>query len=321
LFLAVAYAASPAEEWENFKVTYGKTYSSRYEEAHRFGIFMHNMATANKMNSEQTTATFGVTPFMDLTSEEFAAAYLMPKGHDFAKNHAEKDVETVVSNSGPPPSTYDWRSAGAVTPVYNQQQCGSCWAFSTTEEIESQWFLAGHPLTSLSMQQVVSCDNNDYGCNGGDPPTAYKYVISAGGLEAYSDYPYTSGNGVTGRCDFNAKDIVAKISNWAYVSRSDVSTPNGNETAMLYGSWEYGPLSICVDASSWQTYKGGIITSNCGKQIDHCVQLVGWNTQNGVDYWVVRNSWGVLWGEQGYIYIERNKDLCAIANEVTRAII
>jgi len=90
---------------------------------------------------------------------------------------------------------------------------------------------------------------------------------------------------------------------------------------MLYGSYQYGPLSICVDASSWQTYQGGIITRNCGKQIDHCVQLVGWNTASNINYWIVRNSWGVTWGERGFIWVERNLDLCAIANEVTRSIV
>jgi len=167
----------------------------------------------------------------------------------------------------------------------------------------------------------VSCDSRDGGCNGGNPPTAYEYVIKAGGLETWADYPYTSGAGNSGYCKFDKSDIVAHISSWDWVSRSDVATPNGNETAMLYGSWQYGPLSICVDASSWQTYRSGVVTSNCGKQIDHCVQLTGWNTANSVDYWIVRNSWGVTWGEQGFIWVQRNKDLCAIANEVTRAVV
>lgn len=91
---------------------------------------------------------------------------------------------------------------------------------------------------------------------------------------------------------------------------------------MLYQSYQYGPLSICVDASSWQTYTGGIITSNCARNLDHCVQIVGWATStSNVDYWIVRNSWGTDWGIQGYIYIERNKDLCGIADEVTRVMI
>jgi len=271
-------------------------------------------------------AQFGVTKFSDLSPEEFQAKYLM-KNVNFSTFNTGPvpkiafpavDRESRTGNSGSPPTAFDWRSEGAVTPVYDQQQCGSCWAFSTTETIESAWFLAGHPLNQLSMQQIVSCDHKDGGCSGGEPPTAYEYVISAGGLESYASYPYTSGGGNNGVCQFQPSEVVTKISNWAWVSRA----PQKNETAMLYGSWQYGPVSICVDASTWSAYTGGIITANCGTKIDHCVQLTGWNTSStGINYWIVRNSWNTDWGNAGYIYIERNKNLCAIGEECSRAIV
>jgi len=313
--------------WRNFQRDFNKRYADKSERDMRFKIFQRNLRLAEEQNAfPGQQARFGVTQFMDLTTDEFRMMFLMPH-QDFSHQHSLKEVEKIDAqntngvNSGPPPTSFNWYNSGACTPVYNQEQCGSCWAFSTGEEIESQWFLTGHNLTSLSVQQIVSCDTTDGGCNGGNPPTAYQYVIRAGGLETWASYPYTSGAGNTGYCKFNKALIVASISNWAWVSRSDPSTPNGNETAMLYGSYQYGPLSICVDASSWQTYQGGIITRNCGKQIDHCVQLVGWNTASNINYWIVRNSWGVTWGERGFIWVERNLDLCAIANEVTRAIV
>lgn len=305
-----------------FKATFGKQYGSIAEEQQRFKIFQQNLQTAAALDAQDEHATYGVTQFMDLSPEEFRGMYLNKNPtFDNVERHA-KPVEPIVSSSTPP-STFDWRShsPSVVTPVYNQEQCGSCWAFSATETIESAWALAGNTLTKFSMQQIVSCDRTSYGCNGGEPYSAYEYIISAGGIESYDSYPYRSGDGVTGSCQFNKADIVAKISNWAWVSRSDAATPKGDESAMMSGSYTYGPLSICVDASTWQYYTGGIITSGCGTSLDHCVQLVGWNTANGVDYWTVRNSWGVTWGNAGYVYVERNKDMCGIANEVTRVII
>jgi len=310
-------------KFKAFKQQYGKQYESIEAEELRFKIFRQNLNYAAELDNNDQQATFGVTQFMDLTQEEFKQMYLNPQPLFQSVVNHDKPVEPVQL-SGPAPATFDWRqqTPTCVTPVYNQEQCGSCWAFSATETIESAWCLAGNALTEFSMQQIVSCDHKgSYGCNGGEPYSAYEYVISAGGIETYADYPYKSGDGVTGTCQFNSKDIVGKISNWAWVSRSDVATPKGNETAMLQGSYTYGPLSICVDATTWQYYTGGIITANCGTALDHCVQLIGWNTANNINYWTVRNSWGVTWGNAGYIYVERNKDLCGIANEVTRVII
>jgi len=211
------------------------------------------------------------------------------------------------------PASFDWISKGAVTPVKNQGQCGSCWAFSTTEEIESQWFLASHPLPVLAPQQIVDCDTTDQGCNGGDPPTAYAYVHSAGGLESEASYPYTAEDGT---CQSQKSKFVASVSGWKYACKGN------NETEMQANLVQYGPLSVCVDASSWQNYNGGVITSNCGNSLDHCVMVTGYaSTSGGVAFWEVRNSWGADWGESGYLRVERNQNLCGISDEVTIAII
>jgi len=215
------------------------------------------------------------------------------------------------------PETYDWRDHGAVTPTYNQGQCGSCWAFSATEAIESQWFLAGNQLPSLSPQQIVDCDvgGEDEGCNGGDTPTAYEYVIKAGGMETQDAYPYT---GEDQTCAFSKSKVIAHISNWTYI------TTDKNETEMQIGLVNRGPLSICVDALSWQFYVGGVISDGflCGNNLDHCVLITGYSDQKGLDMetyqvWNIRNSWGEDWGYGGYLYVERGYDLCGVGDEVT----
>lgn len=136
------------------------------------------------------------------------------------------------------------------------------------------------------MQQIVDCDTTAYGCNGGWTSAAYNYVEKAGGIDSLSSYPYTA---ETGQCQFNPSNVLAKVSSWSYVTQS------ADTSKMLQWAYQSGPLSVCVDASSWQTYTGGVI-SNCGKQIDHCVQVTGFSTQSGTEAWNVRNSWGADWG-------------------------
>jgi len=210
------------------------------------------------------------------------------------------------------PPLFDWRNyvPHPITPVKVQGQCGSCWAFSATEEIESAWILSGHNLTLLSEQQIVDCDKSDAGCNGGDTPTAYQYVISAGGLETEAAYPYTAKDG---KCSATAPKV-ATITGFKY------ATSKKNETQLLNALATIAPISICVDAASWDSYAGGVLTK-CGSKLDHCVQLVGYGTDSasGLDYWEVRNSWGTSWGENGYIKLKRGSNICGIADEATIA--
>jgi len=255
---------------------------------------------------------FGINQFSDLFPEDFARLY---KGYKPSDKSAilPMDSETVYATSIP--TSWDWRNQNAVTPVKDQGQCGSCWAFSATEGVESAWYLAKKQTVILAPQQVVSCDTVDGGCNGGDLPTAFAY-IQANGMESETAYPYTSGeSGANGNCNFNSQQVIATISGFKY------ATQNSNETQMQEAMIPNGPLSICVDASTWQDYTGGIIENNCQNSLDHCVQLVGWNTDSGVPYWIVRNSWNTNWGINGYIYVERNQDLCGIADEATYAVI
>ncbi len=223
---------------------------------------------------------------------------------------------TTSSNSFP--GYFDWRNVSppVVTDVYDQGMCGSCWAFSATENVESQWALQGNSLTSLSVQEVVSCDRAAYGCAGGWPSSAYDFM-ETNGLEPASDYKYI-GFQPFGMCTYNASDVIVNITGWANV------TTNKNETEMMEKLLSMGPLSVCVDASTWQNYKGGVITK-CGTSIDHCVLITGFDTVvwNGISYdiWIVRNSWGTNWGINGYVWIQRNVNMCAIAEVVTTAIV
>jgi C1A family cysteine protease len=308
IFLAFfALAMADKQMWEDFKTTYGKTYAAN-EEARRFAIFEQNLVKAAEFDAADAHATYGVTPFMDLHVDEFRANYLMDKA--IHKNYTFEEgrlAEKVPAPAAGLPTSFDWRDKGAITAVYNQGQCGSCWAFSATETIESYNEICGNGLNHESMQQIVDCDTTAYGCNGGWTSSAYNYIEQAGGIEPLADYPYTA---VTGSCQFDASKINEKITGWKYVTQS------ADESAMQNWCNSNGPLSVCVDAASWQFYTGGVITS-CGQQVDHCVQVTGWSTQQGTPAWNVRNSWGTSWGIDGYLYVERGQNMCAIGSTVT----
>jgi len=315
LLIAAAFAvqSSYVQQFIEFSHKYGKFYSAE-EFQYRLAVFTSNQVRIAELQKKAGKETqYGVTKFSDMTPEEFRTTVLMTKIPPRAD--PRKGPYTPQNFTSKAPSTFDWRnhSPAVVTPVYNQGQCGSCWAFSATENIESQWALAGHPLASLSQQQIVSCDPYDYGCGGGWPYNAYKYVIGAGGQEYYSDYPYTA---ETGTCHFNAAYIDARIASWAYVTQSE------SETEMVNYLVAHGPLSICVDAEPWQFYTGGVLmASSCSTSIDHCVEAIGYNLGASTPYWIVRNSWGTDWGISGYIYLQYGQDTCAMAQVVTNSIV
>jgi len=311
-FFFASAGSCTRNDFEAFKTKYGKTYATEAEEASRFAIFcasMARVAAKNKDAAKQKTI-FGITKFSDLTQIEFEKIYL---GYRKNKNTGDKNERHAkIDQSEVDPTSFDWRNkSGILTPVYDQGQCGSCWAFSAVENIESQWALAGHGLLSLSPQQVVDCDTSDAGCNGGDTPTAYDYVKGTGGLELWSEYPYTASDG---QCQFKISEVRANITGWQYIGK-------GDEDQMKTGLVSNGPISICLAASRWSDYSGGIMTAKqCGRQIDHCVLLVGYNVANSPPYWIVRNSWGTDWGvENGFIYLEYGTNTCELASEPTSA--
>jgi len=312
LFLEVAVCVRKLKEKEDMKDfqkymrQFDKIYAAN-DMPMRFAAFKANQEKIKQLNAaaakKGANTKFGWTKFSDLTAEEFQKYYLGYKPH----HSSEKQPTQWDSVNVALPDSWDWTTKGAVTPVKDQGQCGSCWAFSATEGVESGWFLCGHTLPVLAPQQIVDCDTSDSGCNGGDLPTAFGYV-EANGQEPESDYPYTAEDGT---CQYNQQDVVAKITGFKYATQSQ------NETAMQVAMMSSGPLSICVDASDWQNYNGGVIES-CGDSLDHCVQAVGWATySDGTPYWNVRNSWGTSWGQNGFVWVERNQNMCGIAEEAT----
>jgi C1A family cysteine protease len=297
--------------FDSFVTGFGRTYDSQEEKHSRFQIFSENLKLIDERNLAELNAgghaKHGITRFSDLTQEEFKARYLTatPRaGHSVnVKVPALDKVESGVQ--------VNW-AGELTTPVKNQGYCGSCWAFSATEQIESDYILATGKTQVLAPQQITSCDKTSFGCNGGTTESAYRYVMSAGGLETESDYPYTSGSrGVTGSCESNSKDFVVDISGYQTVSSS-----SRGESDMASYVGATGPLSVCVDAESWSSYTSGVMKI-CGSSVDHCVQAVGLDTKASTPYWIVRNSWGVTWGEQGYIYLEYGQNTCAVASDAT----
>jgi len=310
--LAVAFARLDEDtvkrQFIEFQQKYNKVYTAG-EFQNRFEIFTRNLEIAAEHQAKNPFAQFGVTIFSDLSPEEFKSMYLMKDldMEEMKREYAKIPLKTEFGPKVTQGSSFDWNSKGVITGVYNQGSCGSCWAFSATETIESYYALAGGGLTSLSMQQVVSCDPYDSGCGGGMPARAYSYVHNAGGIDSYNAYPYTSGGGNTGGCAFNPGAVVTTVANAGAIQ---------GEGALFQQLSSGGPVSVCVDASSWQSYQGGVLTS-CGNQVDHCVQATGFTNYGagwGSSAWNVRNSWGTGWGVNGYIFVATGADLCDIGD-------
>jgi C1A family cysteine protease len=293
-----------------WKAQYNKVYAAE-EEPIRLENFKASLDRIASRNAAGSSATFGLTKFSDLSPEEFRSFYLGYKAPE-----KKADVEVIYSQVDAP-QTFDWRSKNMVTPVKNQEQCGSCWAFSATENIESMYCMSKQmdctTLAPLGPQQIVDCDTTDSGCEGGNTETAYAYVMSAGGMEDEKDYPYTATDGT---CNFVSSEVAITISNWKSAA------PKGDEQTMMNNLVALGPLSICVEAQPWQDYTGGVLmASDCDNQLDHCVQAVGYDLTADTPFWSVRNSWGTDWGEQGYIRLQYGQDTCGCADDVTTAII
>jgi hypothetical protein len=315
LGLVAGAAAVPKPHFEDFENKYSKVYESEEHRTRAMATFEANWETVMQLNEHHVQMggeeVFGMSPYLDWDQEEFADFYL--SGLEIPSPLPEAPLGVhQIGVRGNPPQSIDWVSKGATTPVKNQEQCGSCWAFSTTESCESANFIAGNQIQPLTVEQIVDCSTQNNGCQGGDPTTAFQYVINAGGLESESDYPYTAGGGQAGQCSFQKSEIVQSIRGWSYATQSQ------DETAMKDAMATKGPLSVCVDAQSWQFYSGGIMkAAGCGTQLDHAVQAVGYDMSQ--NYWNVRNSWGPTWGENGFIRLEYGANACGVAQLTTYA--
>merc|ERR1712086_392264 len=284
--LFAAASAFPAEQpmdmdmgvtglWNAFKIDFNKVYSPE-EEAHRLVAFKDNVETIYRSGDK-------------------------PQG------------ELVHLNETDVPSTVDWTTKGAVNPIKNQGQCGSCWAFGTVASVEGINAIKNKKLVSLSEQQLVNCDvdGGDLGCKGGLPDNAFKYVESTG-LTTESNYPYTSGGifASSSRALLGGKGKVCDKSKLTGDLLKITGFKDVKGETQLAAAVAQQPVAVGIDGKSIQHYKSGIFTGSCTGQIDHAVTVVGY----GAGYWKVRNSWGTSFGEAGYIRITGGSDACSITN-------
>ena len=310
----LAYSSLSSKEksdlFESFKATFGKVYASAEQEDTAYDNFKEFLQLVDDRNTEETSkggskgAVHGVTKFADLSETEFKRAYLTFKKNTDVKLKSfgtlapeESSVDSSESQSDrrslrrgsrklgkdkKATEAVDW-SGVYTTPVNDQGYCGSCWAFSAVQQLESDAIRSGLMTVDqpLSVQQLVSCDTNDYGCDGGYPVYGYKFIYDNGGIVANASYPYTSYYEDVSSCSSpDASENVVSLTDFYYFK---------TEAAMETHVQSTGPLSICIDASNWSSYTSGILTS-CSDHVNHCVQVTGVNSDEG--YWIIRNSWG-----------------------------
>ncbi|KAL7861645.1 hypothetical protein SRHO_G00130860 [Serrasalmus rhombeus] len=316
-FVVMAGAASVShmdQEFHTWKLKYGKSYGSVEEESRRKMIWLDSLKLVQEHNmlADQGLKSYrlGMNHFADMDNQEFQArfsgclgSFNMTKGPI-----ATADVRQI--RGAAPPSSVDWRSMGYVTPVEQQGSCESCWAFSAAGALEAQMFRKTFKLVPLSKQQLVDCSKRfgNNGCNRGYPHLAFEYIMSSKGLEAESTYPYKAKDEM---CHFNSQNVVATCRGFKFLT-------SGDENNLQNAVATIGPISAAMDSTrpSLKLYKSGVYDEpNCSANVDHAILIVGYGTDaSKKDYWLVKNSWGVNWGDRGYIKMSRNKNnQCGIA--------
>jgi len=270
-------------------------YHTKAEHDKRFEIFKENMEKIKEHNEGGHSWSMGITQFSDMTSEEFKQ-YIACGSLKHKLSKTVHETPSYWSKNGTNASV-DWVAKGAVTPVKNQGQCGSCWAFSTTGAIEGRYYVAKGQLNSLSEQDLVDCSKQNEGCNGGLMDYAFAFVEKNDGLCSEDDYPYQARGHF--RCEEDGCSKKDPITDYKDVDKS---------TSALESACSDGPVAVAIEADqgAFQLYAGGVMTGRCGVNLDHGVLLVGYGTDGDDDYWKVKNSWGKDWGEDGFIRLCRN---------------
>jgi len=300
------------KEFNIFQERFNKRYSNLEELETRFSIFRKNIIEILAHNADFTqNFTMAVNQFTDLTAEEFKLKYI----GGVKQQVGSYGCKSFISSASGAPESIDWRTKGAVTSVKDQGQCGSCWTFSATGAVEGAWATSRGQLIDLSEQELVDCATGirygSHGCNGGQMEGAFKF-ISENGQCSLTSYPYTSGvTKTSGTCQ--------KCS--PVVSISSCSNVKPNDQLSLKAAVAQQPVAIAIEADTryFQSYSSGVLTSStCGTTLDHGVLIVGYGIENGIKYWLVKNSWSTSWGDNGYVKIQRSDSsndpgICGIA--------
>uniref|UniRef100_UPI00398E9214 cathepsin L-like n=1 Tax=Pristiophorus japonicus TaxID=55135 RepID=UPI00398E9214 len=303
-------------QFEKFKAMYNKDYED-LEEENRFNIFVENMEKAKRMQEQDRgTAVYGMNKFSDMSDEEFDGFYFNPamSNNSFWPKEAYWTEEDGRLTNLTGPRFVDWRKHGAVTGVKNQRKCGSCWAFGTVANIESMWYIRHKKLVVLSEQELLDCDTWDHACKGGYTYNAFRAIISLGGVMRERDYTYTA---TKGRCSFKRTKVMAQI-----VSYRNLRPHEQEMKAWLARN---GPITVTINGVALKGYRRGIIRptfSECRpNKMTHVVLIVGYGVVRSHPYWIIKNSWGANWGEQGYFRIYRGEQACGLNRFPTTAMV
>lgn len=293
------------QEFSSYVKRFGKIYVDASERNYRMKLFHENLKIIETHNKRQSSYTLGHTPFTDLSNEEFSARFtnnqVLQKKSSTIPMHFQN---AAIENEFSLPSNIDWRNKNAVTSVKNQLHCGSCWAFSAVGAIEGAYAISEGILESLSPQNLVDCDTGDNGCSGGLMTNAYEYIMQQG-VSTEDEYPYRGNEGNCKKTQ-NVKKILGYY---------DVPVGSAFE---LQKAIVKNPVSVAIEADSavFQNYVSGVIDDNsCGTTLNHGVLVVGYDQDNRIPYYVVKNSWGSEWGEQGYVRLAINQSyagMCGI---------
>ncbi|XP_054778209.1 ervatamin-B-like [Prosopis cineraria] len=284
---------------------HGRIYSNSEESEARYDIFRRNLKYIRETNSRRSKSPsgyhLGLNKFADMSPEEFRQMYLHPL--EMPATTIGRSDYVQQDDSCAPPATWDWRKQGVVTEVKNQQSCGSCWAFAATGAMESIHAISTGKLFRLSEQELVDCDTSSHGCAGGWSHYAFEWVIQNGGISEEDNYPYVAQKGAC-KANMHDGDKVVKISKYTQVPQSDDA---------LKCATSKQPVTVAFNATDLQFYEGGIYDGeNCPKDstgVTHIALIVGYDSKDGTDYWIVKNSWGDTWGMNGYFFIQRNTNL------------
>ena len=286
---ASAFAMSEIESaFLGYITEFGKSYSNMAEYEHRLANFAQKHSVIRAHNAENVDYKLGHNKMSDWTEEEYKSVLT------YKPNMVETTAAFEASPLGYSP--VDWRQSDCLSPVQDQGQCGSCWAFSSVASMENKYCAQNGTLYKLSEQQLVDCVNLCFGCNGGNAALAFRYWESHNAMSE-SSYPYTAKDG-TCSYDSSSATLVKAVSYTGVTADS----PDSMKAALVNNI-----MSVAIQANqlSFQLYSSGVFTNtNCGTQLDHATNVVGWGTEGSMDYWIMRNSWGSSWGEAGYMRLE-----------------